>query len=521
MSERTKKKGQESSQPTSESLQNFRITKAAIKDMYRDDEGVRARYNKNTSSSSSVGASELLSLSNAFYDVSRIDDSRKYSQEAYAFYPVYATVIDDLSNMFTWDYCYLPRAIKEKASKADFEEIYNLMGEVIDGLSLETTCPSILTRLLVDGAIFLYGAKSANSKTITTLALNPKYCKIDGISQFGTATYLFDFSYFESLSLSKEEREDLFNVFPPEFKEKYDEYAKDKNKKRWQRLNPRFAAALTCNTLGVPTKLQGLFALKRYDTYMSNELERNTQQLDKIIAHKMPTYEDRLVVEIDEMKELHKSMSKVLTKNGHVKMLTTFGDLDVLSIGEDQSKENKTLENGYNSIFDNLGVNNSLYSGATQFAQEVSLKRDESIMWKYVQQIVSFYYLVINNSFNFKGYQCDLKILPITVYNRQDMLEIYRNGATLGVSKLEYLIGLGNKQIDIPSKLRIEEYLQLDKLKPLSTSYTQNDNSQQQPENKKTTNNEDGTTDEGDRTISAPEDVENPADEVDNEDDSN
>ena len=56
-------------------------------------------------------------------------------------------------------------------------------------------------------------------------------------------------------------------------------------------------------------------------------------------------------------------------------------------------------------------------------------------------------------------------------------MNIYKEGATLGVSKIEYIVSTGTKQVDIGSKYELENYLKLDKLKPLSTSYTQNDNS--------------------------------------------
>lgn len=56
------------------------------------------------------------------------------------------------------------------------------------------------------------------------------------------------------------------------------------------------------------------------------------------------------------------------------------------------------------------------------------------------------------------------------------MLNFYREGATLGVSKLEYIVATGTKQINIESKIELEQFLKLDQLKPLSTSYTQKDN---------------------------------------------
>jgi hypothetical protein len=171
-------------------------------------------------------------------------------------------------------------------------------------------------------------------------------------------------------------------------------------------------------------------------------------------------------------------------------MLSTFGDIQVHSIGEDQSKENKTMENAYNTIYDNSGLNHGLFSGESVKALECALTRDKAFVWKYVEQLVSFYNVVINNSFNFDGYQCNLSMLPITHYDAEKMLLSYKDGATLGVNKLEYIVASGVKQANLKNKLELENFLQLDKLKPLSTSYTQNDNSKKETEEKETSTSE-------------------------------
>lgn len=177
------------------------------------------------------------------------------------------------------------------------------------------------------------------------------------------------------------------------------------------------------------------------------------------------------------MIDLHKSMAKILANNEHTRLMTTFGDLEVLSIGEDDSKENKTLDNAYNSIYDTSGLNHNLFNANSVEALRYALKRDEAVIWNYIQQLISFYNVTVNHSFNFKGYQCDIIMLPITIYNQTDMVNLYKDSATLGVSKIEYIISTGVKQIHIRSKMELEDFLQLDQLKPLSTSYTQNDNS--------------------------------------------
>ena len=449
----------------------FKITRSAIQEMYKSDETVRRNVNATNTVSSSLSGLTIDSFEQNYYSLNNLDLLRGYSQEAYAFYPIYSAIIDSLSNMFYWRYVFYLRPIKEKASSTDYKTIYPQVSEVVDGLAIETTFPNLLSRLFVDGSLFLITNRRTGSQTITTMVLPAKYCRITGITQFGTNSYQFDMSYFDNLGLTKEQLETIFTFYPPEMKTLYEQYKKDTNL-RWQKLNPKFAAGFTLNDKAFPTYLRTLGAIMQYDKYRTNELERNEQQLVKIIAHKMPTWEDKLVVEVPEMTALHKSMSKVIAKNKYVRMLTTFGDLDVLSIGEDQTKENKTLDNAFAAIFNVDGENSDLYKGNSKEALEFSLRRKESVVWKHIQELVAFYNIVINNQYNFKGYQCSLNMLPLTVYNFSQNLLQLKEGATLGVSKLEYIVGLGTKQVDIPAKIELESFLKLESLTPLSTSYT-------------------------------------------------
>lgn len=456
----------------------FKITRAKIKEMYESDVSIKRNVNKTTTSSATINTLSTDTLSSNYYALTtELETQRRYSNELYTFYPIYAGLLDYLSNMYLWRYTYVPRMVKERTNAADYKEIYDLIGEVVDGISIETTFPIILTELYINGAVFLLTTKNTSSKTIATLSLPTKYCRVNAVTQFGTYIFQFDFSYFDSLSLSKEELARIWEFYPKEMQPMYNAYLADKQNMRWQQLDPKYAAAFMLNKNGFPTRLRAIFSILQYDQYLSNELERNNQLLDKIIAHKMPTWEDKLVVEIDEMAELHKSIANILSRNNHIRLVTTFGDMDVLSIGQDVAQENKTLDNAYNSIYDNSGTNHTLFNGTIKEALTYALQRDQSTTWKYIQQLTNFYNLTINNSFNFKGYQCDLSILPITVYNEQDKIVLYKEGATLGVTKLEYIVSTGVKQINLESKFILEDFLKLDQLKPLSTSYTQNDNS--------------------------------------------
>ena len=90
-----------------------------------------------------------------------------------------------------------------------------------------------------------------------------------------------------------------------------------------------------------------------------------------------------------------------------------------------------------------------------------------------MEALASFYSIAINNWFEFKTYQADIDILPISPYTYEDDIKIYKDNATLGVAKLDYLIASGIKQKNIEDVLDLEERLHLDRITPMQTSYTQ------------------------------------------------
>lgn len=64
-------------------------------------------------------------------------------------------------------------------------------------------------------------------------------------------------------------------------------------------------------------------------------------------------------------------------------------------------------------------------------------------------------------------------MLRISHYSYEEDVKSYRENATLGVGKLDYLVAAGIKQKNIQDRIELENFLQLDQLKPLQTSYTQ------------------------------------------------
>jgi hypothetical protein len=132
-------------------------------------------------------------------------------------------------------------------------------------------------------------------------------------------------------------------------------------------------------------------------------------------------------------------------------------------------------------VFNTTGVSKLLLNSGSDggsIGLSNSLKVDESLLFGLLDQNKLWY----ENRFTLisKDKKVFYEILfpPITIFNRKEMYDLYKEGATLGYSKLMPLTAMGIKQTTFMSLLKYEnDYLKLlDKMKPLQTSYTSQDN---------------------------------------------
>ena len=406
-----------------------------------------------------------------------IDDAIDLANFAYASEPNFANVIDYLSNIFLWRYYFVPVEMRKTAANADYGQMYQMMTEVVDGMSIEVSFPRILTKLFMEGSVYLYTLRNRSARTVSTILLNPEYCQPVMVSQYQTGIFQFNVTYFDDLGLRQEELEEILELFPSELVDGYNAYKNDRSLGEWVILDGRYATYLNTNEHGFPPYLSVLKSLFDYDKYRKNEVERSSAQLDTIITHEIPSHDNQLLFELEEVRALHKSMSRIIGQNKRTRLMTTFGKVELHPVQEGNKVSNDTLENAHDAVYRTSGLNKSLFSAENKDALLHSLNRDQATVWKYVQQLVNFYNLTINHLYSFKGYQLELTMLPITHNNLREMMEIHRRNGEYGIGRLEAIVASGTKQKHIGAKSKLEEFLKLDEvLQPLSSSHTRSAN---------------------------------------------
>lgn len=445
------------------------------KNVYADDVSMKKRFNQSARYKYGDYATAK-EVREALTDgISNRETIVETSKKLYSTNPIYATVIDYISNIYCWRYKVIPHQIDytKTIPQEEYQRIYNLMLEVVDGLSIETKFPAILSLLYISGGVYFTTVYDENTITIDTILLPDKYCKKIGETQYGTNIIQFDYSYFQSLGLTKDKLDILLESFPKEMQKGYNLYLKEPQKMKWQTLDPRFSSALLLNELSIPTYLYLLGGILDYEKYQDNELERNENLLKYLVIHEMPHYEDNLIFDGNELKDIHDSLRKIVDVNGKARLITTYGKVYVERVAEDSIAENEVLSKSFSAIFNNAGFNSEIFTGNSVESTATSLIRDKTKVWKHIQSLLNFYTIAINNWYQFGDLQANIEILPISIYTYNDDIKVYKDNATIGVGKLDYLIASGIKQKNIADQLYLESLLGLDKITPMQTSYTQ------------------------------------------------
>jgi len=404
------------------------------------------------------------------------------SSRLYMTNPIYKQIVDYFANFFIYRYKVIPHKLSTNSrikklttdtSKKKYEIIYKEMLEAVDGIGIEVTYPEILTNLYASGSVYVTTVLDKERFCVSTLLLPPKYCKVIAQTQYSTSIIQFRFDYFDNLGLDEKDINNYIkNSFSDEFVELYKKYKNDHEKYLWQTLDPRFSTAFLLNPEGIPILLYTLGSIGNYEQYQDNELERNGNLLKYLVVQTMPHFQTDLIFTVDEVKDLHRSLRNKIEVDDKARLITTWGEVHVEKVSDNESSDSDVTLKSYRDIFNNAGLNSTIFVSDSVEALKMAIRRDKSVIFKYVEAITNFYIIVVNNGWDWKSYQADIEILPISNYTYNDDIKIYKDNATLGVNKLDYFIASGTKQKNIQDQLTLEDFLHLNDLKPMATSYT-------------------------------------------------
>lgn len=407
---------------------------------------------------------------------------REISREQHKTNSGYIEVIDYFKNIFYFRYIVIPTLKEQETERLDPDEMRQLsrkMVNIVDALSIETLFPKILEKGLIDGVVYLYLYMKGGAPNV--IILPEKYCKRYRETNFDTETILFNFEYFrelehEYLEYPGIETDDLLNMYPRQMVNQYKKY-KNGGKydgPQYQELNIQTSAAIPFHIDAIPPKIVVSAAKHDYDSTILNERLRNESQIDSIITVQIPLDNDKVpIFNAQEAGQIQSILSNQLKGMKGVRVLTSFGDVNLLKPQKNDSVQNHSVSNAYNQIFEEALINPQLFRADTDYALSVSLNRDAAFIWTILEKLMNYFNLALNRTNKFGNYELYAQLLPITKYNSREQQDGYRRAAEYGIGKLEAVVSTGIKQSAIYDKAELEHALQLDDiLKPLQSSHT-------------------------------------------------
>lgn len=325
-----------------------------------------------------------------------------------------------------------------------------------------------------DDIFFGYEWRTKDSYYIQQL--DADYCDISAFED-GVPVVSFDFSYFNK-------NKDALERFDIEFTQKYNIYKSDTKGQRWQELDSDRTITIKINE-GLDYFLPpfaGIF-FEITDIYDYKELKKARTALENylLIVFKMPYLskgekENDFALGLDKALEyFDMAMSAMPDEVGG--MISPFEEAEAIKV-ERTDKSTDMVVDAENALYNAAGVPKNAFNSTDNSASTllVSIKQDSKCAFKILRQFERHINKKLK-SFN-KIVYFKIEFLNITEENRQDKIDMYKEGATLGSpTKTRWCAAMGMTPMDVLSSNFIEQKILKikDEWIPLSSSYTQSD----------------------------------------------
>ncbi len=399
------------------------------------------------------------------------------SRHLYLISPHYKRLINYFATMHLFSYVILPTnftTLNTDEEKKKYETDYIRTLNYVDKMNLRHELEKIC-KVCFKEDVF-YGYKYESKDSFYLRQLPPEYCKITCIED-GCFLYDFDFTYFLKYP------EDL-ETFGEEFKERY-EIFKDTGI-RWQTLDSKrqFCIKLMEDVPFPVVPFLGVFeGIYDIDDYKSLKKAKAETDNYKVIALKIPTNDDgEFIINEDKLLEYYGALLDVLPEN--IGAFLTPMDSKDFNFENAGTADNNNVNNSIKTFWNDAGVSSMIFGdeNKTSATLNVSIKADMQIVFSLARQIERNINRLLKKYAT--KYKFKLNFLDITYYNKDELVTQYLKLAqsslpmtTMACSAASLspidMIGMNYLETDV---LHIH-----DKLRALSTSYTQSGESNGAP----------------------------------------
>ena len=343
----------------------------------------------------------------------------------------------------------------EKGRKKQFLSFMKVL-KFFDQFEVKRFCGKVALKVVKNGCF--YGYLIAQNEKVVVQQLIPEYCR----SRFevnNRPAVQFDMRFFDNFYKDTEQRNQILNLFPKEFKKGYQMYKKGKilpkfqgDTNSWWLLDYRSTVKFNMMDGDYPPFIAVIPYIIDLDAAQDLDRQKMAQKLLKIIIQKMPIDKNGdLVFDIDQAQALHNNAVSMLKKAIGIDVLTTFADVDVADMSDKGNQSNiDELEKVQRTVYNEAGVSQMQFNSDSNTALNNSILNDEASMYDLLLQFESFLNLLLE-PFNKSPKKCYYKaqFLTTTIYNYKEVSKLYKEQMQIGFSKMLPQVALGQTQSSI------------------------------------------------------------------------
>lgn len=347
--------------------------------------------------------------------------------------------------------------------------------DYVEKMKLKSLLERCALKIIKDGCYYgILGESTKDNFALIDLPYN--YCKTRYKDLAGNDLVEFNLSFFNSIS-DIETRERILKSYPKEIRKEFRKFQKGTRKEPWMLLDPEYGVCFPMFESGIPMFLSMIPACMQYDKAVDNDLEKDAEEIKKIIVQKIPhnATTNELLFEPDEAEVMHQGTVGMLSKNKNVSVLTTYGDVDAIVSKTTEGAGSDHITKMASNVYYKAGVSGQLFGMGSNSSVVLSVKNDMSKLIPMLEKFSNFVTNVINRNFANQNLVFNYTIFPISKYEQEDYVNLTFKLAQSGFSFLTPMVAAGLSQRDAVSIKDLENnILKLqDKLIPLESAYTQ------------------------------------------------
>ena len=368
----------------------------------------------------------------------------------------------------------------EESVLRDYEEVCRY----VRNMNLELDLFKLLVIAWREDCVYFFPVEDEEGSMLL-YPLDPQYCKISGVGYDGLYRMAFDFSFFQGSNSF------YLDVWPSEFKKKYNKYQNNTSTLRWQQLDEGRCFKINIDSPDlVISPLASLFeSIIDLIDLQSLTSVKDALEIYKLLIMKIPLISsskspDDLALSLSLAQKFYNKALGLLPPEIGV-VLSPGMDVESVSFDKNATSDSDSISSAYSNLMSNAGVSQIMDSSRItgQSAVKASMLCDVMMATKgIIPQISAF----VNEriKLKFPNTQMIFKYTDVTIYTKEDRIKQLQTACEYGLPfKMELAMTLGQDPLENFAMDWLESRMGLTETrwnKPLLSSHTVSGNATQE-----------------------------------------